>query len=67
MFRAIDSVSGSMGWEIVAKGVETAAQAEVLRGLKIHYMQGNFFNKPIEYSALFPADSTASDGALVQT
>lgn len=56
-----------MGWEIVAKGVETAAQAEVLRGLKIHYMQGNFFNKPIEYSALFPADSAASDGALVQT
>lgn len=59
VLRAIASMSESMGWEIVAEGVETAAQAEVLRGLNIHYMQGYYFSKPIEYSALCSADPAA--------
>lgn len=60
VLRAIASMSQSMGWEIVAEGVETATQVEVLSELNIHYMQGYFFSKPVEYSALFaevPADA----------
>lgn len=53
VLRAIASMSQSMGWEIVAEGVETAAQVEVLSKLNIHYMQGYYFSKPVEYSSLF--------------
>ena len=53
VLRAIASMSQSMGWEIVAEGVETAAQVEVLSQLNIHYMQGYYFSKPVEYSRLF--------------
>ncbi len=59
VLRAIASMSASMGWEIVAEGVETAAQVKVLRELNIHYMQGYYFSKPLEHSALLPADTTA--------
>ncbi len=53
VLRAIVSMSQSMGWEIVAEGVETAAQVEILGQLNIHYMQGYYFSKPVEYSSLF--------------
>ena len=53
VLRAIVSMSQSMGWEIVAEGVETAAQVEILGQLNIHYMQGYYFSKPVEYASLF--------------
>jgi diguanylate cyclase (GGDEF)-like protein len=54
VLRAIASMSQSMGWEIVAEGVETAEQVQILTAINIHYMQGYYFSKPVEYSSLFP-------------
>ena len=54
VLHAIASMSQSMGWEIVAEGVETAEQVRILSAINIHYMQGYYFSKPVEYSSLFP-------------
>ncbi|MDZ7871101.1 MAG: bifunctional diguanylate cyclase/phosphodiesterase [Rheinheimera sp.] len=54
VLRAIASMSQSMGWEIVAEGVETTEQVQILTAINIHYMQGYYFSKPVEYSSLFP-------------
>ena len=54
VLHAIASMSQSMGWEIVAEGVETAEQVQILTAINIHYMQGYYFSKPVEYSSLFP-------------
>ncbi|WP_031569287.1 putative bifunctional diguanylate cyclase/phosphodiesterase [Rheinheimera texasensis] len=54
VLHAIASMSQSMGWEVVAEGVETSAQVEILRNMGIQYLQGYYFSKPVEYSSLFP-------------
>ena len=41
---AIVTTAQTFGLEVVAEGVETAAQAEKLVGLGVHYLQGYFFS-----------------------
>ncbi len=53
VLHAIASMSQSMGWQIVAEGVETAAQVQILSSLNIEYMQGYYFSKPVEFSQIF--------------
>lgn len=52
LVKAIIAMSESLGKEIVAEGVETIAQANLLKELNCTYVQGYFFSKPISAKAL---------------
>jgi diguanylate cyclase (GGDEF)-like protein len=54
MFAAILAMAGSLGLEVVAEGVETAAQREALLGLGCAEAQGWFFAPPMP-AHLLPA------------
>ncbi len=43
----IIALAHNLGMEVVAEGVETAEQAEHLRGLNCRYGQGYFFDRPL--------------------
>lgn len=45
--EAIVELGIKLGFEVVAEGVETQAQADVLRDIGVQYMQGFFFSRPI--------------------
>jgi EAL domain-containing protein (putative c-di-GMP-specific phosphodiesterase class I) len=46
--RAILSIAHSMGHEVVAEGIETVEQEELLRSIGCHYLQGFLYSKPLE-------------------
>jgi diguanylate cyclase (GGDEF)-like protein len=46
--RTICTLANNLGMEVVAEGVETREQLELLRSLKCEYGQGYFFSKPVE-------------------
>jgi EAL domain-containing protein (putative c-di-GMP-specific phosphodiesterase class I) len=46
--RTICTLANNLGMEVVAEGVETLDQLELLRSLKCEYGQGYFFSKPID-------------------
>ena len=46
LVRSLLEFAGGMGARVVAEGVETAAEAEVLRDLGVHYGQGWHFGRP---------------------
>ena len=55
-----------LGHEIVAEGVETAEQLEVLKKLKCEVAQGYFFNRPVPADAitkLLSKEQVGLDGA----
>ena len=57
LVQAIVSIAQTLDLEVVAEGVETAAQAELLGGLGVHVGQGYYFAKPMpasELQALLP-------------
>lgn len=47
LVEAIVNMAGSLGLNVVAEGVETAAQLEILRQLGCGYGQGYFFSRPV--------------------
>lgn len=49
--RTIVGLARSLAWEVVAKGVETAAQAEFLRGVGCHRLQGFLYGPPVSPAA----------------
>jgi len=51
--RAVVAMAQSMNLEVIAEGVETAEQIELLKRLNCTEIQGNYLSKPI------PADSIA--------
>lgn len=46
IINSIISLAHSMSLKVVAEGVETLEQAEILRKFKCDYLQGYFFSKP---------------------
>ncbi|HEX9173343.1 MAG TPA: EAL domain-containing protein, partial [Telluria sp.] len=46
-FQAIVSMAHALGMSVVAEGVETAAQLDVLRGLDCNEVQGYFIARPV--------------------
>lgn len=46
--RSIVTLSHNLGMDVVAEGVEEAAQLSILKGLKCEYAQGFFFSKPVD-------------------
>jgi EAL domain-containing protein (putative c-di-GMP-specific phosphodiesterase class I) len=46
--KTIVLLSGNLNLEVVAEGIETAEQAEYLRGLDCDYGQGYLFSRPVE-------------------
>jgi predicted signal transduction protein with EAL and GGDEF domain len=47
MVHAIITLAHNLGMDVVAEGVETAAQAEELRALGCDYAQGFFYSQPL--------------------
>lgn len=47
LVRLIITVAHTLGRQVVAAGVETAAQAAQLREMKCDYGQGYFFSRPV--------------------
>jgi len=45
--RTISGLAQNLGMDVVAEGVETSEQLEILRGLGCKYGQGYFFSKPL--------------------
>ena len=45
---AVMHISSSLGFDVVAEGVETEDQWKKLKALGVHKLQGYFFSKPIE-------------------
>jgi len=58
LVQTIISLAHSLRLQVVAEGVETKQQAEILRDLQCDQMQGYLFSKPL------PADAVAK---LLQT
>lgn len=46
--RSIVALSHNLGMDVVAEGVEEAAQLSILKGLDCEYAQGYFFSKPLD-------------------
>ncbi len=44
--KTLIKVSESSGYKILAEGVETEREVNILRSFGVHYMQGYFFGKP---------------------
>jgi EAL domain-containing protein (putative c-di-GMP-specific phosphodiesterase class I) len=46
--RSIITLAHSLGKHVIAEGVETGEQLELLRSLGCEYGQGYFFSKPLD-------------------
>jgi len=46
--RTISGLAQNLGMDVVAEGVETKEQLDILRGLGCKYGQGYFFSKPLD-------------------
>ncbi|NTV93916.1 MAG: EAL domain-containing protein [Thiobacillus sp.] len=47
LVEAVVAMACSLGMQVIAEGVETAAQLELLRGMRCHYGQGYYFSRPV--------------------
>lgn len=52
--RAIITLAHTLGMDVVAEGVETLEQLEILRSLGCEYGQGYLFAKPLDTEAVVP-------------
>lgn len=50
--RAIVSMAHALGMEVIAEGVETRTQLDVLRGLSCDEIQGYYLSKPLSVEAM---------------
>ncbi|RPI21203.1 MAG: EAL domain-containing protein, partial [Actinobacteria bacterium] len=64
---AIIGLARSLRLEVVAEGVESAEQADFLRNLGCHRMQGYCFSKPLAASEVVPFIAATGNGASVRT
>ncbi len=64
LIKGIRTISHQMGCSVVAEGVETAEQAEVLGKLGIDFGQGYLFARPLDINstmAMLESDSEAKE------
>lgn len=62
VLKAIESLGGALGMNIVAEGVETTEELEYLRNFtKIHYAQGYYFAKPLFFEDFSPLKRLAGE------
>lgn len=47
IIEAITDMAGHLGIQVVAEGVETASQCEILQHIGCHWLQGYFFAEPL--------------------
>ncbi len=52
--RSINALARDLELEVIAEGIETAGQLEVLHRLGCHYGQGNFLCEPLSVRAVEP-------------
>jgi EAL domain-containing protein (putative c-di-GMP-specific phosphodiesterase class I) len=52
--RGIVALASALGMEVVAEGVESAAQVQLLRALGCGFAQGYFFHRPVDGPSLEP-------------
>jgi diguanylate cyclase (GGDEF)-like protein len=50
--KTVLSLGRNLGMEVVAEGVETAEQVNLLRSLGCEYAQGYFFSRPVDQAAM---------------
>jgi EAL domain-containing protein (putative c-di-GMP-specific phosphodiesterase class I) len=64
--RTICTLANNLGMEVVAEGIETREQLELLRSLKCEYGQGYLFSKPLdaENDTRFTLDGPSDPGFL---
>ena len=66
MIEAVTMMAESLGLRIVAEGVETAAQRDILRRMGCHYGQGFLFSRPVP-GEQFPAVLAGIDAGQLAT
>jgi len=49
--RTIVNLAHDLGMDVIAEGVETAEQADLLKALRCKYAQGNYFSKSVDNEA----------------
>ncbi len=54
--KAILDMGEGLGAEVIAEGIQTKDESEVLRGLGVRWGQGYFFARPVDPYAARPAD-----------
>lgn len=63
--RAVINMSHSLGYRVVAEGVETEGQLEVLNDMGCDFIQGYYFSKPLSFDALLDLNDFHKSAALV--
>lgn len=67
VIQAVVTIGRGLGMEIVAEGVETEAEASVLRLAGVNEIQGFYFSKPIPPDSIAPfADRLAAEAARAE-
>ena len=52
IIEAVMQIATTLGYKVVAEGVETKEQAMLLKKMGVHFLQGFYFDKPIELAEL---------------
>jgi EAL domain-containing protein (putative c-di-GMP-specific phosphodiesterase class I) len=60
--KAILDMGSGVGATVIAEGIETAEEAEALKGLGVRYAQGYFFGRPQDPYASMAAQAARSTG-----
>lgn len=63
--RAVISMAHSLELKVMAEGIETAAQLEILRELGCDYGQGFFISRPVPMSSLKECCANCVEGKIV--
>jgi diguanylate cyclase (GGDEF)-like protein len=63
--KAVINMSHSMGYKVVAEGVETEVQLEALKDMCCDYIQGYYFSKPVSFEELIQLDGFSKKTPLV--
>ena len=62
IIEAILKIADTLDYKVVAKGVETKKQAILLKEMGVHFLQGFYIERPLEYEniAAYLANADAS-------